>query len=95
MEIKEQTIMNLKDFFKVLGDETRVRIILLLRKNPLNVSEIARRLNMEQSAISHQLRVLYSHRVVTYVRSGQERIYEIVDNHIYEILAQAKEHIEE
>ncbi len=95
MADNERMIMNLKDFFKVLGDETRVRIIFLLRENPLNVTEIARRLNMEQSAISHQLRILYHHRVVTYVRSGQERIYEILDNHIYEILAQASEHLEE
>ena len=95
MDNNERMIMNLKDFFKVLGDETRVRIIFLLRENPLNVTGIARRLNMEQSAISHQLRILYQHRVVTYTRSGQERIYEILDNHIYEILAQASEHLEE
>lgn len=95
MQSNEQTIIHLKDFFKVLGDETRMRIILLLRENPLNVSDIARALKMEQSAISHQLRVLYQHRVVTYVRSGQERIYEILDNHIYQIIAQAQEHIEE
>lgn len=85
----------LKDFFKVLGDETRMRIIFLLKENPLSVNEIAKALHMEQSAISHQLKTLYHYRVVTYTRSGKERIYEILDDHIYEIIAQASAHIEE
>ncbi len=90
-----QEVENLKDFFKVLSEGTRVSIILLLRNNPLSVSEIAQALKMEQSAISHQLRILYNERFVTFKRQGKAKIYAIADNHIYEILAQAREHIAE
>lgn len=89
------TVEKLRNFFKVLGDDTRMRIILLLQNNPTTVNDIARALKMEQSAISHQLKILYQQRVVTYKKSGKERIYEIIDNHIFEIIAQASEHIEE
>lgn len=96
MDYKDyKKVSALRDFFKVLGDDTRVRIILLLRDNPQNVTEIATALNMEQSAISHQLRTLYLQRAVNFHRNGKEKIYEIRDNHIYEILASANEHIEE
>jgi DNA-binding transcriptional ArsR family regulator len=88
-------IERLRDFFKVLGDDTRMRIILLLEESAKNVTEIANALNMTQSAISHQLRTLYDHRVVTYSKAGQERIYEILDPHIYKIIKQARDHIRE
>lgn len=88
-------VERLKDFFKVLSEQTRVSIILLLRDNPLSVSEITLHLKMEQSAISHQLRILYNERFVTFKRQGKAKIYEICDNHIYEIIAQAREHVAE
>lgn len=88
-------VERLKNFFKVLSEQTRVSIILLLRDNPLSVSEITLHLKMEQSAISHQLRILYNERFVTFKRQGKAKIYEICDNHIYEIIAQAREHVAE
>lgn len=88
-------IERLGAFFKVLGDDTRMRIILLLEESPMNVTEIASALQMKQSAISHQLRTLYDHRVVTYTKAGQERIYEILDKHIFEIIKQARDHMME
>ncbi len=92
---KINEVERLRDFFKVLSDNTRVSIILLLRDNPLSVSEIAGALLMEQSAISHQLRILYTGRFVKFIRQGKAKIYEIADNHIYEIIAQASAHIAE
>lgn len=92
---RKVNIDELSNFFKTLSDDTRMRIILLLEERPQNVTEIANALNMSQSAISHQLRMLYDHRVVNYTKHGQERIYEIRDRHIYEIIKQARDHIKE
>lgn len=91
----KEVVTKLNDFFKTLGDPTRMRIILLLQNNPLSVTDIARKLNMEQSAISHQLKILYNERFVTFTRDGKARIYEILDNHIYAIIKQASEHLAE
>lgn len=85
----------LASFFKVFSDVTRIRIILLLKSAPHTVSEIAEALHMDQSAISHQLRTLYNARIVTYVRFGKMRRYEIVDNHIYTIIDQTIDHVKE
>lgn len=95
MANKHDEVMMLNEFFKVLAEPTRVRIILLLRNNPLSVTDIANELAMEQSAISHQLKILYNTRFVTYKRVGKAHIYEILDDHIYEIITQASEHLKE
>lgn len=89
-------IDNLSDLFKVFADRTRVRILfLLMEQEELCVHDIARGMEMEQSAISHQLRILKQARLVRYRRSGKEIIYSICDDHIRKIFEMAIEHVEE
>ena len=86
---------NMSDFFKNFGDKTRVRILFVLQEKELCVNDIALLLDMSQSAISHQLRVLKQARLVKYRRNGKEVIYSLSDSHIQTIFDQALEHVEE
>lgn len=83
------------DLFKTLGDKTRVSILYLLRKKECNVTEISSYLNMEQSAVSHQLKVLRNARLVKYRKEGKSVYYQLNDDHVYEIIHQVMEHIGE
>ena len=86
---------NMSDLFKIFGDKTRVRILFVLEEKELCVNDIALLLDMSQSAISHQLRVLKQARLVKYRRNGKEVIYSLSDSHIQTIFDQALEHVEE
>lgn len=81
--------------FKVLGDPTRLEILHLLADQELNVGTIAKVLDMEQSAISHQLKLLKAHRLVKVRRSGRSMIYSQNDDHVYHILDQVVTHVQE
>ena len=83
------------DLFKVFGDPTRVRILFALFQQETCVQEIANRLGMTQSAISHQLRILKQARLVSSRREGKSIFYALADDHIYTIFRQALEHIAE
>lgn len=83
------------EFFKVLGDNTRLRILYVLSEGELCVCDIANSLNMTQSAISHQLRVLKQSHLVRNRREGKSIYYALDDSHISSILAQAMEHVNE
>lgn len=89
----EGVLYNLADLFKVLGDYTRVRIISVLFIGEISVCELAELLNMSQSAISHQLRVLKDARLVKYRREGKSIFYSLDDGHIQNIFNQGMEHI--
>jgi len=91
--LEKNIMLNVSNLFKVLSDPTRIKIIYLLKDNTLSVNEIKDRLNMTQSAISHQLRVLKDTNLVKYERSGKNIIYSLSDNHVYEIFNQAIEHV--
>lgn len=91
----EQQLLNLADFFKVFGDSTRIKILYVLSQSEMCVCDIATLLQMGQSAISHQLRVLKQMRLVTFRREGKTVFYRLADSHIETILAQGMEHIEE
>lgn len=82
---KEEDIIDLADFFKVLGDSTRMKIISVLFENELCVCDIAYVLNMTQSAISHQLRVLKSARLVKNRKEGKTVFYSLDDEHVMNI----------
>lgn len=86
---------NMADLFKVFGDKTRVRILYVLFEHELCVYDIANLLEMNQSAISHQLRVLKQARLVKYRRNGKEVIYSLADDHVKTIFDQALEHVGE
>lgn len=87
---------DLADFFAVFSDMTRLRIITLLsREVALNVGEIASRLEMSDSAVSHQLKVLRAGDLVRTKRDGRFIYYKISDNHVYTILNMGLAHISE
>jgi len=81
------------ELFKVLGDATRLRILDALSGGELRVQEIASRLDMTQSAISHQLHTLKDHRVLKARREGRWIYYSIDDAHVKELFEQGMEHI--
>ena len=91
----EDQLMDLADFFKVFADSTRIKILYVLSQAEMCVCDIANLLQMGQSAISHQLRVLKQMRLVKYRRDGKTVFYSLADSHIETILAQGMEHIEE
>ena len=92
---KEELLYELAELFKIFGDSSRIRILSLLQKEKLCVSEISTLLNLSQSAISHQLRILRQARLVRYKKIGKEVFYELDDDHIEKIFEQGLEHIQE
>ncbi len=90
-----QEISDLSDLFKVFGDATRLRILFVLFESEVCVCDLAEILNMTQSAISHQLKVLKQSKLVTNRREGKSIFYALADNHVRSIIAQGREHIEE
>ncbi len=91
----EEEIYDLADFFKIFADSTRIRILCTLLCGEMCVSEIGDALDMTQSAISHQLRVLKQAKLVKNRRDGKTVYYSLSDGHIISILSQGLEHIEE
>ena len=90
-----EKLQELADFFKVFGDSTRIKILYVLYENEMCVYDIATLLNMTQSAISHQLRVLKQNRLVKYRKEGKTALYTLADEHVFTILSQGMEHVEE
>lgn len=88
-------IVEMSEIFKVFADPTRIRIVLAIAKAPMNVNDIAAALMMTQSAVSHQLRVLRSYRLVRWQKSGKTVTYEPDDEHIYTIIKSVYDHIKE
>lgn len=91
----EETLYDLAELFKVFGDSTRIRILYVLFEAEVCVCDIAEVLNMSQSAISHQLRVLKQSRLVRSRREGKTIYYSLADDHVRTIINQGMEHIEE
>ncbi len=91
----EEEIYDVAELFKVLGDQTRVKILFTLIKDEMCVCDIAELLEMSQSAISHQLRVLKQARLVKYRREGKTVYYSVSDEHVAVILNMGIEHISE
>lgn len=92
---EEEQLLELAEFFKVFGDSTRIKILYVLSQSEMCVCDIATLLQMGQSAISHQLRVLKQMRLVKFRREGKTMFYSLADGHIQTILAQGMEHIGE
>ena len=93
--IDADTAQHLADLFKTLGDPTRIKILSLLTKTEeMRVYDIADSLTMGQSAISHQLRVLRSARLVKFRRDDKEVLYSIDDDHVMKLLGQGLEHVQ-
>jgi len=91
----EDRLYDLAELFKVFGDSTRIRILYVLFEAELCVCDIAQTLNMTQSAISHQLRILKQSKLVKNRREGKQVFYSLADDHVRTMIAQGWEHIEE
>ena len=90
-----ERLYDLAELFKVFGDTTRIRILYALFEAELCVCDIAEILDLTQSAISHQLRVLKQARLVKNRREGKQIYYFLADDHVRTIIGQGMEHIEE
>jgi ArsR family transcriptional regulator len=91
----EDELYDLSDFFKVLGDSTRAKIIWALDESDMCVCDLAVLLNMTKSAISHQLRSLRQANLVKFKKEGKVVIYSLTDDHVRAIFEKGLEHIRE
>ena len=89
----DNTLYSLADLFKVFGDPTRIRILYALSAQELCVCDIASVLDMTQSAISHQLRILKQMKLVKFRREGKTVYYSLADSHVETILNQGLDHV--
>ena len=80
--LKESDLYILTEFFKMLGDPTRIRILFLLMEQDANVGDLAEQLGITQSAVSHQLNLLKSNKLVRRRRDGKMIFYALVDEHV-------------
>ncbi|HHW13156.1 MAG TPA: helix-turn-helix transcriptional regulator [Firmicutes bacterium] len=93
LRAKAAEVAGLAEVFKVLGDETRTKIVYLLAERPLCVCDLAEILEMTLPAISHHLRLLRAMRLVKYVREGKMVYYSLDDHHIMNLIREAQEHL--
>ena len=91
----DELIADLSDMFKIFGDQTRVKILMALESGEMCVCDIAAVMDMSQSAISHQLRVLKQSNIVKTRREGKVVYYSISDDHVKEIFDIAIVHVQE
>ena len=91
----EDELYDLAEIFKVFGDSTRIKILYVLFEQEMCVCDIAQLLNMTQSAISHQLKILKQSRLVKNRREGKAVFYSLADGHVRSIINQVLEHIKE
>lgn len=91
----KELLFGLSEFYKIFGDQTRLRILDLLLNKPLCVNEISEKLDVSQSAISHQLKILRLSNLVKTAKNGKKVYYSISDDHIKIILKYGLEHISE
>jgi ArsR family transcriptional regulator len=92
---KNSTIQALAELFGILADPTRLRILSVLQDSELPVTDIAVQVGISISAISHQLRLLKTMKLVKYRKQGKSVFYSLDDSHIEQLIAVAKEHVEE
>ena len=91
----EEELYDLAKLFKVFGDSTRIRILHALIETELCVGDMAQILNLTQSAVSHQLKILKDAKLVKFRREGKIIFYALDDEHVRTILSMGVEHVEE
>ncbi|MCQ2596137.1 MAG: metalloregulator ArsR/SmtB family transcription factor [Treponemataceae bacterium] len=91
----EELMYDLADLFKIFGDTTRIKILYSLRESELNVSSLAELLKMNQSAVSHQLKILKQSKLVKFRRDGKTMYYSLADEHVVTIIDQGMDHLSE
>lgn len=90
---EEKDLYILTEFFEMLGNPTRIHILLLLMEQETKVSSLAEQLGMTQSAVSHQLSLLKSNKLVKQRRDGKMIFYTVVDDHVRLVMKKGMEHI--
>ena len=88
-----ETLEQIADLFKGFADPTRVHILSLLQQQELCVTDIAEAVEISQSAISHQLRILKQMHLIKYRREGKNILYSLADDHVRTILEMGLEHV--
>ena len=92
---EDEVLYDLAELFKMFADSTRVKILYALFESELCVCDIAKVLNLTQSAVSHQLRILKGGKLVKYRREGKVVFYSLADEHVRSIIELGMEHISE
>lgn len=92
---RDETLYDLAELFKIFGDSTRVKILYALLESELCVCDIAKLMDVSQSAVSHQLRVLKASKLVKFRREGKAVYYSLDDDHVRSMIALGMEHVEE
>ncbi len=92
---EEEKLYDLAELFKVFGDSTRIKILYALFEAELCVCDISQLLKASQTAVSHQLRVLKNSKLVKCRKDGKNVFYSLADSHVYSIIGQGMEHINE
>ena len=91
----EEEVYDLADLFKIFSDSTRIKILCILFESEMCVYDLSGILNMSQSAVSHQLRLLKQSKLVKHRREGKIIFYSLSDDHIRKIIDNGLEHIQE
>ena len=91
----DEILYDLAELFKVFGDSTRIKILYSMFENELCVNDIAKLLNLSQSSVSHQLRILKTSKLVKFRREGKSIYYSLDDEHVRAIISMGMEHVEE
>ena len=91
----DEILYDLAELFKVFGDSTRIKILYSMFENELCVNDIAKLLNLSQSSVSHQLRILKTSKLVKFRREGKSIYYSLDDEHVRSIISMGMEHVEE
>ena len=92
---QDEVLYDLAELFKMFGDSTRVKILYALLESELCVCDIAKLMEVPQSAVSHQLRVLKASKLVKFRREGKAVFYSLDDDHVRSMIALGLEHVEE
>ncbi|MGN0642426.1 MAG: ArsR/SmtB family transcription factor [Huintestinicola sp.] len=91
----DEILYDLAELFKIFGDTTRIKILYALFESELCVNDIAQLLGVTQTAVSHQLRVLKSNKLVKFRKEGKIVFYSLSDDHVRSIIEKGMEHVEE
>ena len=92
-EIELNRIEELSNIFKILSDNTRLKIVCVLLNTEIRVSDISNTLNINRTTVSHQLKILRDNNLVKYTQKGLEKYYSLRDPHIEQIILQGIDHI--
>lgn len=91
----DEILYDLAELFKIFGDTTRIKILYALFESELCVNDIAQLLGVTQTAVSHQLRVLKTNKLVKFRKEGKIVFYSLSDDHVRSIIEKGMEHVEE